>query len=85
MRNKINIILKTSNRALISGSGLHRRGLLVDVRDYLKNVYHETIVNNPTYSKIISSKNNDTYSNLVDILFLFFFFIILLYNKKNEE
>ena len=85
MRNKINIILKTSNRALISGSGLHRRGLLVDVRDYLKNVYHKTIVNNPTYSKIISSKNNDTYSNLVDILFLFFFFIILLYNKKNEE
>ena len=56
MRNKNNIILKTGNRALISGSGLHRRGLLVDVRDHLKNVHHETIVNNPTYGRIISSK-----------------------------
>ena len=56
MRNKNNIILKTGSRALISGSGLHRRGLLVDVRDHLKNVHHETIVNNPTYGRIISSK-----------------------------
>ena len=61
MRNKNNIILKTGNRALISGSGLHRRGLLVDVRDHLKNVHHEkTIVNNPTYGRIISSKKMTT-------------------------
>ena len=59
MRNKNNIILKTSNRALISGSGLHRRGMLVDVREHLKNPHYETVVNNPTFGRILSSKNND--------------------------
>jgi hypothetical protein len=95
MRNKNNIILKTGSRALISGSGLHRRGLLVDIRDHLNNVHHETIVNNPTYGRIISSKkiddsvkigninesskHPDTHSDLVDT------FHITLYDIINQD
>ena len=60
MRNKNNILLKTSNRALISGSGLHRRGMLVDVREHLKNPHYETVVNNPTFGRILSSKTMTT-------------------------
>lgn len=60
MKIKNNIILKTSNRNLFSGTGLHRKGLLVDVRDHLKHSRDESVVvNNPTFGRVLSSKNND--------------------------
>ena len=60
MKIKNNIILKSGNRNLFSGTGLHRRGLLVDVRDHLKQHHNETaVVNNPTFGRVLSSKNND--------------------------
>ena len=60
MKIKNNIILKSGNRNLFSGSGLHRRGLLVDVREHLQRPHNETVVvNNPTFGRVLSSKNND--------------------------
>jgi hypothetical protein len=60
MKIKNNIILKNSNRNLFSGTGLHRKGLLVDVRDHLKHSRDESVVvNNPTFGRVLSSKNND--------------------------
>ena len=82
MKIKNNIILKNGNGTLFSGTGLHRRALLVDARDHLRHPHHEVIVNNPTFGIILSAKNNDdsvkigainessnhpdTHSNLVD-------------------
>lgn len=79
MKIKNNIILK-SNRSMFSGSGLHKKGLGIDVREYLKNSHDETIVNDPIYGRILGSKNSadnvkigsinqnheDTHNNLVD-------------------
>ena len=61
MKIKNNIILKNSNRNLFSGTGLHRKGLLVDVRDHLHKSHNESavVVNNPTFGRVLSSKNND--------------------------
>ena len=60
MKIKNNIILKNGNRNLFSGSGLHRRGLLVDVREHLRHPHNETVVvNNPTFGRVLSNKNND--------------------------
>jgi hypothetical protein len=59
MKIKNNIILKNGGN-LFSGTGLHRKGLLVDVRDHLKHPHNETVVvNNPTFGRVLSSKNND--------------------------
>ena len=55
MKIKNNIILK-SNRNMFSGTGLHKHGLMVDVRDYLKNTHDNSIVNDPTYGRILGSK-----------------------------
>jgi hypothetical protein len=57
MKIKNNIILK-SNRSMFSGSGLHKKGLGIDVREYLKNSHDETIVNDPIYGRILGSKNS---------------------------
>ena len=79
MKIKNNIILK-SNRSMFSGSGLHKKGLGFDVREYLKNSHDETVVNDPTFGRILGSKNSadnvkigsinqnheDTHNNLVD-------------------
>ena len=55
MKIKNNIILK-NNRNMLSGSGLHKQGLMVDVRDYLQNNHDNSVVNNPTYGRILGSK-----------------------------
>ena len=56
MKIKNNIILK-NNRNMLSGTGMHKHGLMVDLRDYLRNGQHENIVvNNPTYGRILGNK-----------------------------
>jgi hypothetical protein len=59
MKIKNNIILKRGGN-MFSGTGLHRRGLLVDVREHLKHSRDESVVvNNPTYGKVLGAKNKD--------------------------
>jgi hypothetical protein len=55
MKIKNNIILK-NNGSLMSGSGLHKHGLLIDIRHHLSNQHDKTIVNNPTFGSVLGSK-----------------------------
>ena len=58
MKIKNNIILK-SNRNMLSGSGMHKHGLMVDLRDYLHSAHDNSVVNNPTYGRVLGSRLGD--------------------------
>jgi len=58
MKVKNNIILK-NNRNMLSGSGMHKRGLMVDLPDYLHSAHDDSVVNNPTYGRVLGSRLGD--------------------------
>ncbi len=58
MKIKNNIILK-NNRNMLSGSGMHKHGLMVDLRDYLHSAHDNSVVNNPTYGRVLGSRLGD--------------------------